>query len=135
MVDDVLINRAESIERSIARATEEFKAAGDQLATDYTHQDALVLNLLRACETAIDMAMHVVRRDRLGIPQNSRDAFDLVLKAGYLDQQTTDAMKRMVGFRNIAVHNCQSLDMTITEDIVLHRFDDFRIFVQALLRH
>lgn len=134
MVDDVLLNRADSIERSIARAIEEYEAAGDQLGSDCTHQDALVLNLLRACETAIDMAMHVVRRDRLGIPQNSRDAFELLAAAGRLDQTSADAMKRMVGFRNIAVHNYRVLEMGVIEDIVRNRLDDFRDFIRKLLQ-
>ncbi len=134
MVDDVLLNRADSIERSIARAQEEFEAAGDRLATDYTRQDALVLNLLRACETAIDMAMHVVRQDRLGVPQNSRDAFELLQVAGRIDPALADAMKRMVGFRNVAVHNYRVLEMAIIEDIVRHRLDDFRAFIRRLLK-
>jgi len=134
MVDDVLLNRAANLERSIARAVEESEAAGDRLATDYTRQDALILNLLRACETAIDMAMHVVRRDRLGLPQNSRDAFELLQAAGRIDPASAKAMKRMVGFRNVAVHNYRSLDIEIVKDIVRYRLDDFRAFVRALIQ-
>ena len=57
MADDALLNKAASIERCLKRIQEEY--AGAPLETSQTRQDALVLNLLRACETAIDMAMHL----------------------------------------------------------------------------
>ena len=31
----------------------------------------------------------------------------------------------MIGFRNIAVHDYQALDLDIVVNIVLHRLDDF----------
>jgi uncharacterized protein YutE (UPF0331/DUF86 family) len=76
MPDDVRLNKAATIERCLARVREEYGADGEGLATDVRRQDALVLNLLRACETTIDLAMHLVRREALGVPQSSRDAFD-----------------------------------------------------------
>ena len=45
MVDDVLVNKAAIIERCVARAREEYAAAGDHFATDFTRQDAAVLNI------------------------------------------------------------------------------------------
>jgi hypothetical protein len=51
-----------------------------------TRQDAIILNIQRACEAAIDLAMHVVRRERLGIPQETRQAFELLR-----DAQVTEA--------------------------------------------
>lgn len=37
-----------------------------ELAINFTRQDSIILNLLRACEAAIDIAMHVVRIKGLG---------------------------------------------------------------------
>ena len=40
-------------------------------------------------------------------------------------------MKKAVGFRNIAVHNCQEIDWEI---VICHRKpDDFRAFTQAIV--
>ena len=63
MVDDVLINKAATIERCVARAREEFERNPLTFATDFTRQDAAVLNVQRACEAALDMGQHIVRRD------------------------------------------------------------------------
>lgn len=78
MADDVLINKAATIERCVARAREEYAANPESFATDYTRQDAAILNIQRACEAALDMGQHLIRREKLGIPQSTRDVFSLL---------------------------------------------------------
>jgi len=134
MPDDVLLNKASTVERCVARARDEFQRAGDQFATDFTRQDAAILNVQRACEAALDMASHVVRQERLGAPQSARDAFDLLAQAGRIDQDLADTLKKMVGFRNVAVHDYQRLQLPITVNIITHHLDDFLRFTSALLK-
>ena len=90
--------------------------------------------LQRACESSIDAAMHLVRIQRLGVPQESREAFELLEGAGHLDGALADRLKRMVGFRNIAVHDHQRLDIDIVRSIVHERLDDFGAFARLLVR-
>jgi uncharacterized protein YutE (UPF0331/DUF86 family) len=78
--------------------------------------------------------MHVVRVHRLGVPQDSREAFDLLERAGQLDAVLAGRMKRMVGFRNVAVHDYQRLNLDIVRSIVHERLDDFLAFTTLLLR-
>ena len=78
--------------------------------------------------------MHLVRVQRLGVPQDSREAFDLLERAGQLDTDLAGRMKRMVGFRNIAVHDYQRLSLDIVRSIVHERPDDFLAFTASLLR-
>ncbi len=87
MVDDVLLNKVASIERCLKRITDEYTGYEDELETNYTRQDSIVLNLQRACEAAIDAAMHLVRTRELGIPQESRDAFRMLEEAGLLSAE------------------------------------------------
>lgn len=133
MADNVLLNKAATIERCVARAREEF--AGDPLsfARDFTRQDAAILNIQRACVAALDMGQHLVRRDKLGLPQSARDVFTLLAQAQWIDTTLADALKRMVGFRNIAVHDYQSLQLPITVSIIEHHLDEFLIYAQQLL--
>ena len=56
MVDDVLINKAATIERCVQRAREEYFSNPATFATNFSRQDAAILNIQRACEAAIDMA-------------------------------------------------------------------------------
>ena len=74
-MDDVLLNKAAIIERCLQRISEEYQGHENELETNYTKQDSIILNLLRACEASIDAAMHLVRIKKIGLPQQSRDAF------------------------------------------------------------
>ncbi len=92
------------------------------------------LNLQRTCEAAIDLAMHLVRTHGLGLPQRSRDAFQLLQEADILGPEDTKAMQAMVGFRNVAVHNYQELNLEIVRSIVENHLNDFRNFTQAAIK-
>lgn len=111
MANDVLLNKAAIIERCLMRIREEYLGHEALLETDYTRQDSIVLNLQRACEASIDLAMHIARERRLGLPQDSRDAFVLLEKAGVIAPSIAAQMRAMVGFRTIAVHQYQSLPL------------------------
>jgi len=134
MADDVIINKAASIERAVRRVREEHAGDDASLTANQTRQDAIILNLQRACESSIDAAMHLVRVERLGVPQDSREAFDLLERAGRLDADLAARMKRMVGFRNVAVHGYQRLSLEIVRSIIRERLDDFLTFTTLLLR-
>jgi uncharacterized protein YutE (UPF0331/DUF86 family) len=130
MADDVLLNKAAAIERAVARVREEHAGDDRNLLENQTHQDAILLNLQRACESSIDAAMHLVRRHRLGIPQETREAFDLLHTGGLLDGILSERLKRMVGFRNVAIHEYQKLNLEIVQAVVRERLDDFLDFAR-----
>lgn len=134
MADDVVLNKAASIERCLQRIQDEYADTKQNLAENQTKQDAIVLNLQRACETAIDLAMYVVSHRKLGVPQDSRDAFTLLQTAGILSADLTTRMQRMVGFRNMAVHQYAHLNLDIVHAIITKQLDDFRRFSSTIVK-
>ena len=132
-MDDVVLNKAAIIERSLGRVAAEHAGDDANLLANQTRQDSIVLNLQRATEAAIDLAMHLVRKHRLGIPQDSRDAFELLRRASRLDEPLAAELTKMVGFRNVAVHQYQQLDLAIVRMIVRERTADLRRFAKLCL--
>lgn len=133
MADDVLLNKVASIERCVARAREEYAADPSSFATNFTRQDAAILNIQRACEAALDMGQHIIRRESLGLPQSARDVFTLLAQAGWIGEALAESMKRMVGFRNVAVHEYQALQLPITLNIITNHLDEFADFSRSML--
>jgi uncharacterized protein YutE (UPF0331/DUF86 family) len=133
MADDVLMNKAATIERCVLRAREEYARDETTFATDFTRQDAAILNILRACEAALDMGQHLIRREKLGVPQGARDVFALLARGGWIDASLAESLKRMVGFRNIAVHDYQAIQLPITVRIITAHLDEFLQYSRALL--
>lgn len=134
MADDVLLNKAATIERCVARADEEYRKDPASFAADFTRQDAAILNIQRACEACLDMGHAIIRRERLGIPQSARDVFALLARAGWIDASLAEVLQRMVGYRNIAVHDYQTLQLPITIAVIERHLGDFLAFSRAVLR-
>ena len=106
--DDIILNKAGIIEGCIQRIREEY--AANPSLDDYTHTDALTLNIERAYQASIDLAMHIVAQQHLGIPQSRGQAFSLLRRAGFITEKHEQAMRGVSGFRNIAIHQYQDLD-------------------------
>jgi uncharacterized protein YutE (UPF0331/DUF86 family) len=100
--------------------------------TNDTKQDASILNLQRACEASIDLAMHTISELDLGVPQSSRDAFDRLCQHGLIDQELNRKMKAMVGFCNIAVHDYQTIQINVLNTIITDHLEDFLLFTEKV---
>ncbi len=131
-MNDVIINKIATIERCLKRINVVYAEVGDNLSTDFTRQDSIVLNLQRACEASIDLANYINKKKKLGIPQSSRDSFELLLKAVLLPEKVAVNLKKMVGLRNIAVHDYQELNIDIVKFIVENHLVDFQHFIKAI---
>ena len=131
MVTDVLTNKAAIVERCVARIQEDFD---EDFGTDFTKQDAVILNLQRACQACIDMAAHMVKTKKLGVPQTSRELFSLLAQHQLISSSLSERLQGMVSFRNIAIHNYTSLNLDIVVSIVGHHLTDFTDFSAALLK-
>ncbi|MBT4347266.1 MAG: DUF86 domain-containing protein, partial [Methylococcales bacterium] len=125
MRDDVLLNKAAAIERCVARAKEEYNIDPRSFVSNFSRQDAAILNIQRACEAALDIGQHLIRREQLGVPQSARDVFELLAKSEWIERPLAEALKRMIGFRNIAIHEYQSLQHEITVKIITDHLDEF----------
>lgn len=131
-MNDIVINKIQSMQRCISRAREECEFAGGDLASNITHQDAAVLNITRACELAIDLANHLTKVRRLGIPTDSRESFELLAKADFISQDLTQSLQSMVGFRNVAVHDYRELDAGIVNWVIEQGFNDLLTFADEV---
>jgi uncharacterized protein YutE (UPF0331/DUF86 family) len=113
--DNVVLNKAAVIERALRRMRQEYEF--NPTLDNFTHVDAMILNIERACQAAIDLAQHLVAQNHLGIPQSSAELFVLLRKANLLSTETSRAMIAMTGFRNVAIHEYQELEIDILRAI------------------
>lgn len=121
--DDIVLQKAAIIKRCTERIQEEYNTNPE--LDNYTHIDALTLNIERACQASIDIAMHLAAKNKLGLPQTSGEAFMLLKNKNLISEQTAKEMVAMTGFRNIAVHEYQRVDKTILEAIAHTHYQSF----------
>jgi uncharacterized protein YutE (UPF0331/DUF86 family) len=134
-MNDVVLNKLQSIQRCARRAREEFAADPKGFDTNFTRQDAAILNVLRACEQTIDLVNHVIKSEKLGIPTSSSESFDLLREAAIIEQELSEKLQRMVGFRNTVVHHYQRLDVAIVRSVISSGLDDLLLFSDRIREH
>ncbi|MFF5996084.1 DUF86 domain-containing protein [Lysinibacillus sp. KU-BSD001] len=116
-------------ERCVNRIHEVYEGNPHNLK-DFTKQDSIILNIQRACEASIDLAMHIVSE----LPKTIREGFKLLQEAGLIDGDLAKTLMNIVGFRNIAVHDYQALELEILEVILEKHIDDFKDFTKVVLQ-
>jgi uncharacterized protein YutE (UPF0331/DUF86 family) len=124
------ILKIDSIRRCIARVLE-ISAQSPKLA-DQNSLDIVVLNLQRACEQSLDLANWLCAYRNLSIPRTSREVFTILENSGILPQLLAINMRKMIGFRNIAVHEYQQLDPAVVKSIVDNRLNDFEELISHI---
>ena len=125
---DIVLNKIQTIEKCLRRIREEYVGHEEHFEENYTKQDSVILNLERASQASIDIATHIVKTERLGLPNTSRELFTMLLDAGIISEAVCKQMQGMVGFRNIAVHDYQNLNIAIVVAIVEKHLGDFEAF-------
>lgn len=132
-MNDIVMNKVQSIHRCIERAREEFKNAGMDFDEDYSRQDAAILNIIRACEQSIDLANHIIRTYKFGIPNSSSDSFELLVRKVVISSSVGKSLKNMVSFRNRMVHEYQRLDIALVKKVIETELDNLVIFTEKIM--
>jgi uncharacterized protein YutE (UPF0331/DUF86 family) len=133
MNDDIIINKSETIRRCLQRVQEVYQDDPENL-NDFIKQDSIILNIQRACEASIDLAMHVTAEKGFEVPQNSRDVFQIIERNRLISPDLSAKLQAMVGFRNIAVHDYQSIHLGILQKIIENHLKDLLVFADIIGR-
>ena len=129
----VIINKYESIQKCIKRIQEEYEGNIENLY-NYKRLDPIVLNLQRACELVIDIAMYIVANRKLGVPQTKKEAFVKLEENKLISKELSLNMQKMIGFRNIAIHDYKEIDEEILADVIENHLTDLIDFAKEILK-
>ena len=87
-------------------------------------------------EALQDMGNHIIADLELGVVDRSRDIPEIFANQRWIDETMKDTWIRMIGFRNILVHDYLEVDRRIVYEILQNRLDDLKqvrdVFVQFL---
>lgn len=125
----ILKDKAEIVKESISRVEEELGDSLDSL-NNITKREAVIYNMLRACEACIAAAMLLVSQNNMGIPQSSGEAFELLEYHNVIDEEMAKKLKYMVEFRDAAVH-----DFHVPENALLQLYIDNLEQLNAFMEH
>ena len=80
-MNDIVLNKKESIERCVRQIKRYYAMDSDvSFEEDYLKQDAIAINIQRACEQAIDLANYTIKVKKIGLPRRAGRASNSWLK-------------------------------------------------------
>ncbi len=106
-----------------ARPDVELDAGSDALA-------AVKYRFVVAIEAAVDICRHVAASEGLRVPRDMRDAFAVLVEAGWLPGSVD--LTGMAGFRNVLVHGYAEVDDDLVRMALRTRLDDLDAFRRAV---
>ena len=135
MSNNVILNKIASIEKCLSRIHEEYDGLEAIFQTNFTKQDSVILNLERASQASIDIATHIIKNEKYGLPDSSRKLFVLLEENHIITKETSHKMQSMVGFRNIAVHDYQNISIEIVVSIIEKHLVDFESYIKEIFEN
>ncbi len=130
---DLLLAKINSIQNCLQRVQEKIAIDPQRILTDMDVQDIVVLNIQRAVQVTIDLAAHIVAVEKWGLPKTLKEFFVILQQHQVISVSLADRLQHMVGFRNIAVHDYQTIDPKILLQIAQHHLSDLEEFIQQLV--
>jgi uncharacterized protein YutE (UPF0331/DUF86 family) len=130
MVDvEVIKQRLNQLSASLNKI-ERFKEISlEEFLEDDIIQDVVEYNLFIAINMMIDIATHIVVDNNMGSPETLGEAFNILNKEKYLNDEQTKVYRNMVGLRNILSHEYINIDKKIIYSILKNNLIDIKKFV------
>jgi uncharacterized protein YutE (UPF0331/DUF86 family) len=101
----------------------------EEFLEDDIVQDVIGYNLFISINMMIDIATHIVVDNKMGNPQTLGEAFSILNKENYLNDEETKAYRNMVGLRNILSHEYIKIDKKIIHSILKNNLKDIKKFI------
>lgn len=126
---EVIKQRLNQLSASINKI-ERFKGISlEDFMQDDIVQDVVEYNLFIAINMMIDIATHIVVDNNIGNPETLGEAFSILNKEKYINDDETKIYRNMVGLRNILSHEYLKIDKRVIYDILKNNLVDIKKFI------
>ncbi len=111
---------------ALARMTEE------EFSRDVHKVSSAKYNFIVAIEAAIDIANHIISRNRMRAPEDYADTFQVLAEAGIIELDFALELAKMARFRNRLVHVYWKIDDKQVYHILCTKLEDIERFIQRI---
>ena len=123
------------IQNCLQRLKEKQHISETELKGSADLQDIIVHNLQLAIQGCIDVASHVVSDEGWAVPDTLAGLFDILKQHKVIPPDLNEKLKKMVGFRNIIIHEYANMDMGKVFRIFTHDIEDIGIFLKYICEY
>ena len=136
MVDKTLVMRKIAELELYLGQIGEFAGIGlEEYQGDWKTQRVVERTLQMMVETCADIASHIVADGKMRTPVSYADTFRVLSENDVISAELFPVMEKMAKFRNIVVHQYESVDAEIVILVLRKHLGDFAKFKDAVLSY
>jgi uncharacterized protein YutE (UPF0331/DUF86 family) len=120
------------IENNLQRLKEKQSITLDELTRNVDLQDIILHNLQLSIQGCIDIASHIISDEGWTVPDTLAGLFDVLMKHKIISDELSEKLKKMVGFRNIIIHEYESIDLNKVHNILKQDIKDIYTFLKQI---
>ena len=133
MVDtELILAKSGAVRKYLNRIQEKGNQDLAAFLADIDCQEIVLFNLQMAIQNCIDIAAHIISDEGLGVPGSTSEMFYLLEENHYLEHYITEKMIKVVGLRNLIVHEYGKIDLKRIFEAVhsdLHDLNDYLVML------
>ena len=134
MVDKaLLLRKLAELDEYLEQIKEYANISLKEYSEDWKVQRIIERTLQMMIETCTDITNHIISDRGYRIPEGYADAFKVLHEENILSKELFEAMREMVKFRNIVVHQYDRVDRVIVVNILRKHLTDFLLFKEAVM--
>jgi uncharacterized protein YutE (UPF0331/DUF86 family) len=129
---NVIENKISSIQKYL-KILERYKEySREEIEKDFDVRGAIERYLYLAIQSTIDLAEAVISFKNFRKPTTMAEIFIILSEEGIIDREFAENLIKMVGFRNIIAHDYEEINYDIVYDILHHRLEDIKKFIEII---
>jgi len=135
MTNTAVIENKISVVKKYLKTLERYtKYSQKEIESNVDIKGAVERYLYLAVQATIDLAEAVVSFRHFRKPTTLREGFDILHEEDILDDNLAEQLTKMVGFRNIIVHDYEEVDYDVVYDILHNRLKDIEAFLKIVAK-
>ncbi len=120
------------VEQSLQRLEGKKSTTLTELKRNLDLQDIVLHNLQLSIQGCIDIASHIISDQGWTVPDTLAGLFDILMNHKVISQNLNEKLKKMVGFRNIIIHEYGTIDLDKVHAILRKDLKDIYLFLKAI---
>ena len=129
---DRILSLIGEIEKSLTILNEYSSIQKKELVTDLKALGSIKYYLIVAIEACIDIANHIIAKERYGVPKTYSDCFSILLERKIISKQLANKLINMAKFRNLLVHLYWNVNDERIYEILQTELEDFEEFIRHI---
>lgn len=136
MVDrDIIIKRISFIEENLQQMSALANLPEEEFLEHFYYVASAKYLLQTAIEAMLDIAHHIIARQRYRAPGSYAEAFTVLVEQGILEVEHENTYREIAKFRNRVVHLYHEVDNREVFRIIKECTNDIRSFLKAIIAH